>query len=659
MAKVRTIQTSFVSGEFDPTLIGRVDTGFYTKAAELLRNVYIRPQGGAFRREGLCYFGACNSDNEGVLVEFQFNDEQSYVLDFTSGRFDVYRTDVPETIQASVAISGLTLSQIQQAKFVQSADTLILLHKDVQPIKITRTSHTSWTAASIAFSNIPPYAYGSLSTSNPSGSVTPDVVTGKVTVTGTGTTFTALAAGQFINMPKGGRIYITAIDSDTSLDGNIVVELADTSAVSSGDWEYESGYEPVISASRGWPRAGAFYKGRLILGGLGSRPATILGSKVGSFFDLDLGTSLDDEGIDITLDSGNPILNMYSGRALAVFTAGEEYSIRSDINSALTPSNITSQITKETSHGSARVSPVSADGSIIFVEKTDPSDYSKGKIIRQFIYNDVEQSFTAPNASILSQHLISNPVSMAVRQATQTEPSNYIYVVNDDGTVATLTSLREQDLLAWTLLTTRTGDTLDGVCVSGNKAFFRTTRQINGATKRYIECLDSDHLMDCSKLQTVGAATTSWSGLDHLSGETVDVTGDGFILDDELVSSGVIEASEEVTSLEAGFSFAVRVKPMPLDVILSGQSFAGEYKGIVSCNVYSYASRGYKLTYNGLDYKPSFRSFGEEVLDDPVALYTGWKRIYLGGISRDISVEITQDDPTEVNILAMHFEVNV
>lgn len=660
MAKVRKIQSSFVSGEFDPTLFGRVDTEFYTKAAEKLRNVYVRPQGGAFRREGLGYFGQCESNLEGRLIPFAFNDEQTYILDFTAGQFDVYRTDVPGTIQTSVTsspISTLTLTQIKEMDYVQSADTLILVHPDVQPIQITRTGHTTWTAASISIIGIPPYAYGSLSTSTPAGTITPDVVAGIVEVTGSGTTFTALTLGQFINTPKGGRIYITAINSDTSLEGNIIIELADTSAISSGDWEYESGYESVISPTKGWPSVVEFHKGRLVFGGLKSRPSTLLFSKSGEFFNIEEGTSLDNEGINITLDSGNPIRNLFSGRGLAIFTSGEEYSVRSDLNEAVTPSNVAGQLVKETNHGSMRLTPVSTDGAIVFVEKTDPQDPTKGKVVRQFLFNDTEQSFTAPNISILSQHLISNPVSMAARQATATEPSNYLYIVNDDGTVAVLTSLREQDLLAWTLFNTQ--GTIEGVAVSGNLAFFRTNRTINGSTVRYIEVLDSDLRLDCASVQDNGSATDSWSNLDHLDGEEVTVIGDDFMLDAETVSSGAITSSEEVTILEAGLPFYAMIKPLPLDVIIQGQSWAGEYKGIVSANVYAYETREFKVTFNGVDYIPSFRNFGEDVLDEPVSLFTGWKRVYLGGVAKEVSAEVAQDNPLEMNILGINFEVKI
>ena len=39
--------------------------------------------------------------------------------------------------------------------------------------------------------------------------------------------------------------------------------------------------------------------------------------------------------------------------------------------------------------------------------------------------------------------------------------------------------------------------------------------------------------------------------------------------------------------------------------------------------------------------------------------FSGWKKVYIGGIRRDVKIEITQDDPLEFNVLGVHFGVRV
>lgn len=663
MAKVREMQSAFVSGELDPTVFGRVDTDIYAKAAGKLRNVYVRPQGGAFRREGLEYIANTSGDTEGRLIPFEFNDEQTYMLLFTNSQFQVFRTDA-SGVQATVTsspINSLTLDQIKEMNYVQSADTLILVHKDFQPIEITRSSHTSWSASQISFTNIPPYAYGSTSTSNPTGSVQPDVTTGQVILTGTGTSFDSTFLNQYINMPKGGRIYVTAVNSTTEIEGNIVVELADTASVASGSWEKETGYEDVVSNSRGWFRSVAFHKGRLVFGGLGSRPQTLLFSQIDDFYNLDEGTALDDEAINITIDDDkvNIIHGLLSGRGLQIFTTGGEWTIRSTINDPLTPSTVAAQLQNETRHGSGnndsgtvkRVPrPTSVDGSTVFVE-------AGGTVVRQFLYNETENSFNATNISILSSHLISDPSAMAIRRADTTHPADFLYVVNDDGTVAVLNSLREQDLLAWTLFTTN--GTFEDVAVSGRKTYFIVKRTINGAEVRHLERLNASNFMDASLVTTASPATTSWSGFSHLNGETVQVRGDDYILDEAAVSAGALTSSEEVSTLEAGLEFFAKVTSLPLEIQVQGQSWAGKWKSPVFANIRLYESRNIVVNYNSQSHKPFFREFGDNVLDDPIQNYTGWKKVYIGGVNRDVEIEITQEEPLEFNVLGVHYGVRI
>ncbi len=664
MAKIRTIQSSFVSGEISPTVFGRVDTEIYAKAAGKLRNVYVRPQGGAFRREGQEFVDTTTSSAEGRLVPFEFNDEQTYVLAFTAGEFVVYRTD-SNTVQATVSsspISGLTTSIIKEMKWTQSADTLILVHKDLQPIKITRTSDTVWTAESITLANIPAFSFGTIGTSNPAGSITPDVKTGITVVTGVGTTFIAgTHVGQYINTPKGGRIFITAVNSTTELEGNVIIDLAATTSISTGDWELETGYEDVISATRGWARSVAFHKGRLVFGGLGERPQTLLFSKVADFFNFDLGTGLDDEAIDVTIDDDrvNVIANIFPGRGLQIFTTGGEFTIRGNFDNALTPSTVANQLFKETLHGSGnsksavikRVpNAVSVDGTTIFVE-------GGGSVVRQFTFNDVEQSFNATNISILSEHLIRDPVAMDIRRSNDTHPADFVYLVNADGTVAVLNSLREQELLSWTLF--ETDGTYEDVAVSGREVYFIVKRNINGSDVRYVEKLNPELFMDASLSQTEVTPTDSWTGLSHLEGETVSLRGDDFIITSEVVASGALTTDEAVTTLEAGLNFTAKVTTLPIELIIQGQSFAGQYKSPVFANVRLYNSRQIQVEYNGNTSIPAFSEFGDDVLDDPVPTFTGWKKVFIGGVNRDVEVTITQTDPLEFNVLAIHFAVRV
>ena len=145
MARLTTHKTSFTAGEISPRLLGRGDLRAYENGAAKLRNVFIHPTGGVSRRKGLSYVDTARGD--GRLVAFEFNTEQVYLLVFTDLFIDAYR----DGVKVASFATPWTEEQIAQIVWVQSADTLLVVHPEVPPKKITRTSDTAWTVTDWTF----------------------------------------------------------------------------------------------------------------------------------------------------------------------------------------------------------------------------------------------------------------------------------------------------------------------------------------------------------------------------------------------------------------------------------------------------------------------------------------------------------------------------
>jgi hypothetical protein len=217
--------------------------------------------------------------------------------------------------------------------------------------------------------------------------------------------------------------------------------------------------------------------------------------------------------------------------------------------------------------------------------------------------------------------------------------------------MAVLCIARDQELLAWTLFETD-GD-YEEVTTLGTDVYLTVKRTINGSTVRFIERMDADHFMDASRLATNGSPTTAWSGFSHLNGETVRVRGDDYILENAAVSSGAFTSSLDVSAVEAGINFLARVKTLPIEAILNGEQIAGDWKRLVFANLRLNNSRNVVVKVGTTRYSPSFTTFGSDVLDTPVQLFSGWKKVHVAGIDRDVALEITQDDPLEFELLSM------
>ena len=186
-------QTNFSTGELDPLLRARVDLAQYDNALAKATNVLIQPQGGLRRRPGTKHIlelpntGAESAGNGVRLVPFQFSVDDSYMLCFTHERMYIIKNGV---VQANINGSGnnyltttIGSSIVDDMCWTQSADTLIAVHPDLQPVRIQRTSDTAWTATTVTFDSIPKYAYNIDFHTNIGSALTPSAVSGNITLT--------------------------------------------------------------------------------------------------------------------------------------------------------------------------------------------------------------------------------------------------------------------------------------------------------------------------------------------------------------------------------------------------------------------------------------------------------------------------------------------
>ena len=407
-------------------------------------------------------------------------------------------------------------------------------------------------------------------------------------------------------------------------------------------FDFGSGAEDVWSATRGYPKSATFYQGRLWFGGSLQRPQTIWGSKTNDFYNFDDGTSLDDEGIDVTLDTDqvNAITAVYAGRHLNIFTTGGEFSIQ---DSPITPAKVA--VRRETLFGSTSIPPKMIDGSVIFIDRT-------GKSVREFLFSYNEDAYTSGTVSLLASHLLNSPVDMDVSKGTSSDDANYLYFVNGDGTMAVFNTLRAQEVSGWTKWET-TGE-IESVSVVVDEVYVIVKRTIDSSVVRYLEQLDVDSYTDANKTVTLGSPGTSVTGLAHLNGEACRVRADGAIRDDATPSGGSITLTEDGTVVEVGLNYTSTIKTMPVNMDFEDGPTLTRRKRIIKVVPNLYESLG--ISINGDRFID--RNFGMTLGSAPTP-FTGIREMYLLGWTDLAQVEITQTDPTPMTILGLGVEVEV
>lgn len=532
MTRIRQVKSNFNAGEISEELLGRSDLTAYEYGAAKLQNLFIFPTGGVTRRDGLRYIDEIAGN--GRLIPFEFNTQQTYLIVLTANQIDIYLDDV----KVSTLVSPWPENDIAQVTWTQSADTLLLVHPDYHPKKLLRDSGGFSLDDWVFFAednviNQPYYKFVDSSVT-----LTPSGTTGSVTLTASSDVFAAGHAGT--RMQVGGKqVEITSYDSPTVVTVTVIEDLTGTDATI--DW-FEQAFSPV----HGYPVTVAFHQDRLVIGGSRDLPNRLWFSRSGDLFNFDLGTGLDDEGIEFAIlsDQVNAIRGIFSGRHLQVFTSGAEWMVT---GTPLTPETV--QLNRQTRVGSTidrYIPPVTVDGATIFVARN-------GQEIREFLYTDIEQAYTAVDLALASHHIPENVTDQDYDPARR-----LIFVVRADGKFATMTLYRAEKVRAWTLH--ETIGLAHSVSVVGENVYLLMERDGSFFIERFDEVLN----LDAALTGEVGVATDSWSGLDHLEGASVSVIADGIALDAPLtVSSGTITLPDPATTLEVGLPYTHIIEPLP------------------------------------------------------------------------------------------------
>jgi hypothetical protein len=541
MPIVQNIKTNFTAGEVSRRLLGRGDLRVYENGALTLRNLFIHPTGGVTRRAGMRFVDTV--PGAGRLIDFEFNTEQTYLLVLTAGTMRIYQNDA----LVSTLSAPWSTTQIASLNWTQSADTLLLVHPDVSPKKLTRSGAGVWaltdwvfdTAASSSKIFQPMFKFADSAVT-----LTPSGTTGSITLTASADAFVAGHAGTRLRV-DGKEVEVTTVASATVVQATVIETLTGISATK--DWEEQS-----FSSVRGYPTSCAFHQDRLIVGGSRDLPNRLWMSKSGEIWNFDLGGGLDDESIEFAIlsDQVNAIRNVFSGRHLQVFTSGAEWQVTGD---PLTPTTV--QLNRQTRIGSVvdkSVPPVDVDGATIFVARN-------GQELREFIYTDVEAAYRSNDLALLAQHIIRNPVDQAFDKKNR-----LLHLVLANGEIATLTAYRAEQVTAWTLQETE-GRALS-VAVVGEVVYLLVER--DGIFT--VEAFDDTLSMDSALSGSASAPSLTWSGLGHLEGKTVSVLADGVVRPDAIVNSGIVTLEEAASEVQIGLSYTHVIEPLPTNALSNG-----------------------------------------------------------------------------------------
>jgi hypothetical protein len=412
---------------------------------------------------------------------------------------------------------------------------------------------------------------------------------------------------------------------------------------------------PAAWSAGDYPRTVTFYEDRFVVGGSPDQPDTIWTSETGDYAVFTVGDASADKPITATLSARriNDIRWISSGRRLLIGTGGEEWWMAGPSDTEpITPAD--NVVRRDSSWGSAKVMPVDIGDVLFFVQRG-------GKSVREMIYNFNRDRYESTDMNVLAEHL--TKTFKITSMAYQQNPYQILWCTREDGTLLSLTYLKEHDVVGWA-----THDSGDGEfeCVTvipgqtEDEVWFVVKRLIDGSTVRYIERLkpfnygtdlDDAFFVD-SGLTYDGAAATTISGLDHLEGEAVAVLADSVVVTGKTVASGSITLSTAASKVHIGLAYTPELET--LDVVATDDDgpVQGEIKRIKNVSISLVDSMGGQ-------FGPDSSNTDDIPYDDETALFTGWTRdlSFDEGFDDTSTVYITSDEPLPLEVAAISIDL--
>mgnify|MGYP005991488843 FL=1 len=450
-------------------------------------------------------------------------------------------------------------------------------------------------------------------------------------------------AGISINQINGARTVTEVIDNDkftftagatanTSVTGGGTPSL--TTHAPTTTWDEQS-----YSSLRGYPASVTFHQNRLVFAGSLAQPDTIWFSKTGNFYNFNLGEAKDDEAIQITASVGDiqQIRHIVSNRDLQVFSASAEFFVPAFQNQPITPTN--AQLRRQTPFGSGFERPQSIDGATLFVQKG-------GQIVREYIFSDTEAAYVANPISTISSHLIKTPIEMNTLYGALSRSESYVFILNNDGTLAVFNSNRAEQRAGWVEFTTN--GKFHSTITIDDRVFANVEYDLGDGTTKIIFCeFNGQFNTDMAKVYS-GTAGVFDVSADFNNGAVLHVVDGNNYVGEFTVASGNIDVSAvdaTLTSAEIGYKFDVELKTNPIDANLSNGPATGIPRGLGSVivdlnNALSCSVNGTALV---------IRNVTDDLSLQQTA-FTGKKEFRLLGYNRDPQITITQTAPLDLQI---------
>lgn len=542
---------NFSSGELSNKLRGRYDIEVYKKGAERLENYIADTQGQARFRNGTIYSHHTKNNNDPFLVTFNFNDIQSYILEFTDMNMRIFR------------------------------DGSVVLHDPLNITNATQNNPVVITIEDHGLNNGDEFFIDEtegMTQLNGRSFIASDVTDDTISLTDVdGNTINGLSYGAY----TGGGTLSQIVDIETPFSEEILTEIKYAENAnemyivhpsleprklvrnSNIDWDLDTFArieDPFSEGENNYPGAVGFYEGRLAYGGTIARPETIWLSQS---FDPDTALSRYDDfttGADpdnalaFTLapsHRGVDLVQWIAGTSefLAAGTFGGTVKITGATQEeAITPESINAKTVD--AFGVQDIMPISNGNFIIYMQRGS-------RIVRSFELEILSDNYESIDRNLAADHITQG----GVRQIDfQNGRPDLLWAARNDGVLIGLTYKNKEDITGWHRHIIGGGGEVRSIAVlprqnGYEQLWMGVKRTINGVTRHYIEYMADQ--------------------VDFVNRDDFFTGGNNAAQDYETYSNAIYEQQKESIHLDSCLTFDGSVRGLVAEATLSPAASTG------------------------------------------------------------------------------------
>lgn len=651
-------QTMFSSGEVDAVNYHRTDFRGYLTAAQSLLNVEVGTTGLAKKRKGTQFIIQIQkNDLSSKLYGFQDKNEQFYCFISGDHRMDIYaikQGSTPEIQFLQTLETPYASSELNDLDYTNDNDSLILVHPDYPPSRITITDYKTLSFAYEVLNlyPLPAYDFGDVIYNRGNASVIGDAHHISLTLTDSPGFTHDWIGGQIIGRGTSdvsplGYAIIAAVNyqgNNAILSGKVQIPFLINGASTSAT-QY-SVRKPTFSPSMGYPSKVIYFQNRLWFARTKTLNNTIFGSKINQPINFDVGTGQDTDAIIYTLEQSDfgGIVWMNGGKELEIYTANYEFVVPQEQNIGLTPS--TFSIRQQSAYGvSDKLKPISYLNDSYYVNKT-------GNAIINFRFQGIGQSYLASNVSQTSSHLVKNPVKAVLLHGTEYSQDNFIYFLNSDHTITTFQFAYEINLAALTPFSAHKQVDIQDMVVIDNTIYL--LKKYSNSQQVVLEKLVSDIKLDGFEEKRL-EEHEKIDGLERFEGLDVQVVFNQEDYGIYPVKKGSIQVNnpdKKTGTCFIGLLYPVEIRPM---YFYGGPQHADLMKKISKIYVEYFGSLNFYIN----DQLVNYQIFLNIQKGDELHPSSGTAIISpVFGWSRHKTFSITQYAPFDLQITSIAYQIN-